>query len=153
MIYSVSVSTERVLDECIAQTSHDLKSMRTRGVDTADGVYNDWVMTRYDSVDLYSQLQESGSDLFNILRTFIVTYSAGQDTITYSVDIKYPKLDVDAPLNDHTLSYLKYSALAWWYQYRDVELSKMYEAKAIKASDAIFTLCMPRTGTIHGRYF
>ena len=44
MVIDITLSTKRILDECQMQTSLDLQAMRARGVETADAVYDDWVI-------------------------------------------------------------------------------------------------------------
>ena len=153
MIINVSVAVSRIVDECNIQTSLDLQGMRVRGVETANAVYDDWVMTEDDAESIYYALQDICSNMAFALRTIIKHYSAGRDVI--SVDLENSNLEANegSVLEGLMRQHLKHALLAWWYHYRDAELSASNgEASAISLNN-LFTQCLPRTGTIVGRYF
>lgn len=153
MIINVSVAVERIIEECNIQTSLDLQAMRARGVENADAVYDDWIVTDDYYEPIYYALQDICSNMAFALRTIIKTYSAGSDAI--SIDLEDASADANASdvLEGLLRQYLKHSLLAWWYHYRDVELSTQYSNSADIVLNNIFVSCLPRTGTLVGRYF
>ena len=153
MIHTINIAVSRVIDECNIQTSLDLQAMRARGVEAANVVYDDWVLTEDNSTEVYYSMQEFCADMVFALRTLIASHSAGKDII--SVDIRnYQGEDLNANTIETLIrQYLKYRNLSWWYQYRDADLSVGYGNKANAALNNIFTQCMPRSGTACGRYF
>ena len=86
MIVNVSVSVSRLIDECNIQTSLDLQAMRSRGVEGADAVYDDWIITKDNDEQIYYALQDICSDVAFHLRTIIHTYSAGRDVISMDIE-------------------------------------------------------------------
>lgn len=153
MIINVSVAVSRIIDECNIQTSLDLQAMKVRDAQSANAVYDDWVMTEHDFEPIYYALQDICSDMAFALRTLIKTYSAGRDVISVDIDNAHVEANESSILEGLLRQYLKHSLLAWWYHYRDAELSKASGDAAAIALNNIFTSCIPRTGTIVGRYF
>lgn len=153
MIINVSVAVSRLIDECNIQTSLDLQAARSRGVEGADAVYDDWIITKENTEEIYYALQDICSDMAFNLRTIIRTYSAGRDVISVDVDDAHVEPNEGAVLEGLMRKYLKNALLAWWYHYRDAELSTMYGTASATAIDNLFTQCLPRTGTSVGRYF
>ena len=153
MIISVSVAVSRIVDECNIQTSLDLQSMRARGVENANAVYDDWVMTEDDAEPIYYALQDICADMAFALRTIIKTYSAGRDIISVDLDNEHLEANEGNVLEGLMRQYLKHALLAWWYHYRDAELSQAHSAKASVSLNNLFTECLPRTGTAVGHYF
>ena len=153
MIINVSVAVSRIIDECNIQTSLDLQAMRVRGGETANAVYDDWVMTEDDFEPIYYALQDICSNMAFALRTIIKTYSAGRDVISVDLENAYLEANEGAVLEGIMRQYLKNALLAWWYHYRDAELSTMYGTASAASLDNLFTQCLPRVGTLTGRYF
>lgn len=153
MIINVSVAVSRLIDECNIQTSLDLQAMRARGVETANAVYDDWVMTEDDFEPIYYALQDICSNMAFALRTIIKTYSAGRDVISVDLENAYLEANEGAVLEGIMRQYLKNALLAWWYHYRDAELSNAYGQAAAVSLNNLFTQCLPRTGTSVGSYF
>ena len=153
MIINVSVAVSRLIDECNIQTSLDLQAMRARGVETANAVYDDWVMTEDDAEAIYYALQDICSDMAFVMRTLLKTYSAGRDVISIDVDNVYVEANEGVVLEGMLRKYLKHSLLAWWYTYRDATLAEVNANNARNAIDNLFTQCLPRTGTSVGSYF
>lgn len=153
MIINVSVAVSRLIDECNIQTSLDLQAMRSRGVEGADVVYDDWIITKENTEEIYYALQDICSDMAFNLRTIIRTYSAGRDVISVDVDDAHVEPNEGAVLEGLMRKYLKNALLAWWYHYRDAELSSAYGGNAGAALNNLFVQCLPRTGTSVGRYF
>lgn len=153
MIINVSVAVSRLIDECHIQTSLDLQAMRSRGVEGADAVYDDWIITKENAEEIYYALQDICSDMAFNLRTVIHTYSAGRDVISVDVNDAHVEPNEDAVLEGLMRKYLKNALLAWWYHYRDAELSSAYGAAAGVSLNNLFLQCLPRTGKSVGRYF
>lgn len=153
MIINVSVAVSRIIDECNIQTSLDLQAMRVRDAQAANAVYDDWVMTEYYQEPIYYALQDICSDMAFALRTIIKTYSAGRDIISVDLDNASVEANESSVLESLMRKYLKHALLAWWYHYRNAELSTMHGEVASANLNNIFTSCIPRTGTIVGRYF
>ena len=153
MSINVSVTVSRIVDECNIQTSLDLQGMRARGVETANAVYDDWVMTEDDAESIYYALQDICSNMAFALRTIVKAYSAGRDVISVDLENAYLEANEGNILEGLMRQYLKHSLLAWWYHYRDVELSNTYGQAAAASLNNLFTQCLPRTGTTEGRYF
>lgn len=153
MIINVSVAVSRLIDECNIQTSLDLQAMRSRGVEGADAVYDDWIITKENKEQIYYALQDICSDMAFNLRTIIRTYSAGRDVISVDVDDAHVEPNEGAVLEGLMRKYLKHALLAWWYHYRDAELSNVYGVTASEALNNLFVQCMPRTGTSVGHYY
>ena len=153
MINNVSVAVSRLIDECNIQTSSDLQAMRARGVETANAVYDDWVMMGEPFEPIYYALQDICSDMAFALRTIIKTYSAGRDVISVDIENAHVEANEGAVLEGLLRKYLKHALLAWWYHYRDAELSQQYGEKAAASLNNLFTQCLPRTGTSVARYF
>lgn len=153
MVINVSVAVSRIIDECNIQTSLDLQAMRARGVETANAVYDDWVMTEDDFESIYYALQDICSNMAFALRTIIKTYSAGRDVISVDLENAYLEANEGAVLEGIMRQYLKNALLAWWYHYRDAELSNTYGQAAAVSLNNLFTQCLPRTGTSVGSYF
>jgi hypothetical protein len=87
------------------------------------------------------------------LRTIIKTYSAGRDVISVDLENAYLEANEGAVLEGIMRQYLKNALLAWWYHYRDAELSNAYGQAAAVSLNNLFTHCLPRTGTSVGSYF
>lgn len=153
MIINVSVAVSRIIDECNIQTSLDLQAMKVHDAQAANAVYDDWVMTEYDQEPIYYALQDICSDMAFALRTIIKTYSAGRDVISVDLDNASVEANESSVLESLMRKYLKHALLAWWYHYRNAELSTMHGEVASANLNNIFTSCIPRTGTIVGRYF
>ena len=153
MSINVSVTVSRIVDECNIQTSLDLQGMRARGVETANAVYDDWVMTEDDVESIYYALQDICSNMAFALRTIVKAYSAGRDVISVDLENAYLEANEGNVLEGLMRQYLKHSLLAWWYHYRDAELSTSNGQAAAASLNNLFTQCLPRTGTTIGRYF
>lgn len=153
MSINVSVTVSRIVDECNIQTSLDLQGMRARGVETANAVYDDWVMTEDDVESIYYALQDICSNMAFALRTIVKAYSAGRDVISVDLENAYLEANEGNILEGLMRQYLKHSLLAWWYHYRDAELSTSNGQAAAASLNNLFTQCLPRTGTTIGRYF
>ncbi len=153
MIINVSVAVSRLIDECNIQTSLDLQAMRARGVETANAVYDDWVMTEDDMEPIYYRLQDICTDMAFAMRTLLKSYSAGRDIISIDIDNAHMEANEGAILEGMLRKYLKYSLLSWWYTNRDAALAEANARSAVATLDSLFTQCLPRTGTSVGHYF
>lgn len=153
MIISLSISTPRLLLECQEQTSHDFRAMRLANPDTADALYDDFVMTEENAVDLIFPVEEFGADMAHALRTLLRSYSAGRDIIYIDIDCANEMVGTANICESHLRQYYKYRILAWWYTSRNADLATLNAEKASAALDNLFTHCVPRTGTILPRYF
>lgn len=153
MIINVSVAVPRLIDECNIQTSLDLQAMRARGVETANAVYDDWVMTEENGEEVYYALQDICADMAFVMRTLLKTYSAGRDVISIDVDDAHVEANEGAILEGMLRKYLKHSLLTWWYINRDATLAEVNANNARNAIDNLFTQCLPRTGIHMGHYF
>lgn len=151
MIIDITLSTKRILDECQMQTSLDLQAMRARGVETADAVYDDWVIVEENEEQMYFFLQELGADLYHYLHTLLTSYSAGRDVILISIDSAHSV--VAEVLESMLRQYFKYGFLALWYANRDANLAEVNKVKSVEAASKVFDYCIPRMGTQIGRYF
>jgi hypothetical protein len=153
MIINVSVAVSRLIDECNIQTSLDLQAMRSRGTEGTEAVYDDWIITKENGEEVYYALQDICSDMAFNLRTIIRTYSAGRDVVSVDIEDAHIEPNEGVVLEGLMRKHLKYALLAWWYHYRDAELSATYGTASAGSLDALFTQCLPRTGTNVGRYF
>lgn len=153
MIINVSVAVPRIIDECNVQTSLDLQAMRTRGVEGANAVYDDWILTDDYGEAIYYAMQDICSDMAFAMRTLLKTYSAGRDVISIDIDDAHVEANEGAVLEGLLRKYFKHSLLAWWYGNRDENLTKMNAENATAALGNLFTQCAPRTGTLMPRYF
>lgn len=153
MIINISVAVSRIIEECNTQTSLDLQAMRARGVETANAVYDDWVLTEDNGVEVYYALQDICADMAFYLRTLLRSYSAGRDVISIDIeDTTSNAYDGDV-LEGLLRKFFKYSVLAWWYANRDAALAESNAKESVYSLDAIFAMCIPRTGTIVPRYY
>lgn len=149
----INIPVHQTLNECANQTSFDLMAMRARGVETSNVVYDDWVMTTDVYPLIFPLLKEYAADMAFVLRTMVESYEVDtEDHIQYTVDVVEDVKD-NTSINHEAKAYFKYKVLAWWYQYRDADLSVTYANKAEVALNNVFMLCIPRTGTITSRYF
>lgn len=153
MIINVSVAVSRLIDECNIQTSLDLKAMRARGVEIANVVYDDWVITEDDGEAIYYALQDICSDMAFVMRTLLKTYSAGRDVISIDVDDAHVEANEGVILEGMLRKYLKHSLLAWWYTNRDADLATANATYAESAISNLFSQCLPRYGTSVGHHF
>lgn len=153
MIINVSVAVSRIIDECNIQTSLDLQAMRAKGVETANAIYDDWVMTEDDRESIYYALQDICTDMAFSLRTIVKTYSAGRDVISVDLDNATTEANEGAVLEGLMRQYLKYALLGWWYHYRDAELSARYSEVAATSLNNIFNNCIAFTGTLVGHHY
>lgn len=153
MIINVSVAVSRLIDECNIQTSLDLQAMRARGVENANAVYDDWVMTEDDGEAVYYALQDKCADMAFALRTLLKTYSAGRDVISIDIDDAHVEANEGVILEGMLRKYFKHALLAWWYTNRDANLAEVNASKAVASLDNLFTQCLPRSGTSVGHYF
>lgn len=136
MILYFDISTQRILRECISQTSLDLQAIRSRGSElsgVADNIYQDWTMNEDNFPDIYTPLEGIGAELCKRLRRYVNSYVYGVDTINISFCVSDSYNGVDSVMETALLHYFKYSLLAWWYQYRDTTLSEQYAASAESA--------------------
>jgi hypothetical protein len=127
--------------------------MRARGVETANAVYDDWVMTVENGEEVYYALQDICADMAFAMRTLLKTYSAGRDIISVDVDDAYVEANEGVILEGIMRKYLKHSLLAWWYANRDADLAEMNASKSAESLNNLFTQCLPRTATRVGHYF
>lgn len=149
----IEIPVNQTLEECADQTSIDLMSMRARGVETSNAVYDDWVITKDMFPIIYPMLDEYAADMAFMLRTMVESYDVDkEDHIQYTVNVS-DDVQVTPSIDRETKAYFKGKILAWWYQYRDADLSVFYANKAEAALNNVFMLCIPRTGTSIGRYF
>lgn len=153
MIINVSVAVSRIIDECNIQTSLDLQAMRARGVEIANAVYNDWVMTEDNKTEVYYALQDVCSDMAFALRTLLKNYSAGRDIVSIDIEDAHVDANEGTILEAYMRKYLKHGILSWWYRNRDAELTRANAEAAVASLDQLFTQCLPRTGVLVGRYF
>lgn len=153
MIVNVSVSTTEVFNECKTQTSYDFQALRSKNADVGNADYDYWVLMDFDANNLYTVFQETAMSLYNALRQYIVSFSAGQDEISAELQVYHDRPDTDRGMELSMESYYKNSILAWWYSYRDADLSKLYAQKAIASLEAVYNLCIPYSGKNTGRYF
>lgn len=151
MIIDITLSTKRILEECQMQTSIDLQAMRARGVETADAIYDDWVIVEENEEQMYFLLQELGADLYHYLHTLLSSYSAGRDVILVSIDSAHNV--VGEVLESMLRQFFKYGYLALWYANRDASLAETNKVKSVEAANKVFDYCIPRTGTHRGRHF
>ena len=153
MIVSVNITVPNIVDECNMQTSLDLQAMRARGVETANAVYDDWVMTEDDMKAITYALRDITSNMAFALRTIIKAYTLRGDVISVDLENDYAEEGEETTLYNLVSKYMRHSLLAWWYHYRDAELSTRNEEAANVTLNNIFTQCLPRTGSTIGRYF
>jgi hypothetical protein len=153
MIVNTSVSTNDIFNTCKTQTSYDFQALRSKNADVGNADYDYWVMMDFDSNNLYTVFQETAMSLYNALRQYIVSFSAGSDEIAAQLQVYHDRPNTESAMNLSMQSYYKNSVLAWWFAYREPELSKVYAEKALGSLDAIMNLCLPKTGTIKSRYF
>lgn len=151
MILSLSISTPRLLNECISQTSFDFQALRARNGESANAVHDDWVMNIDNRDDIYFPLQEAGADMYNVLHTLLHSFSAGKDIIR--IDICAAREGLSDAVEGLMRQFFKYRLLTWWYAYRDADLAANYAQRAASALNNIFDYCVPRTGTKQPRYF
>jgi hypothetical protein len=153
MIINVSVAVSRLVDECNIQTSLDLQAMRAKGVEIANAVYDDWIMTKEDYEPIYYALQDICADMAFAMRTLLKTYSAGRDVISIDIDDAHVEANEGAVLEGLLRKYLKHALLAWWYVNRDANLAEVNATNATVSLSNLFTQCLPRTSTSVGHYF
>lgn len=149
----IEFSVQELMDECAEQTSLDLQAMRSRGVETADAVYDDWVLAKEAYPIAKSCLDDIASDMAFALRSMVTTYDVDSEShVSFMFEV--PDGVMSSPIWDKmAIKYFKQRVLAWWYQYRDAEYSAAYMAKAEGSLNKLFTLFIPRSGTSIGRYF
>lgn len=152
MKHTLKIHTSQMFEDCIDQTSLDLMSLRARGVETANAVYDDWVLTEDSFVIVGPMLQEFAADMAFVLRTLVESYIVSATGIEVNLTLS-EGVSVSAAAEREATAYFKYRVLMWWYHYRDAELSAMYGTKAEVALNNVFTLCIPRTGTLIGRHY
>lgn len=153
MVISVSIAVSRIIEECNIQTSLDLQAMRSRGVEGADAVYDDWVLTQDNATEVYYALQEHCADMAFYLRTLLLFHSAGRDVISLDIANYRNEPNEQSVVETMVRSYLKYRVLGWWYTNRDADLASFYTNKAATAIENLFSQCMPRSATAIGSYF
>lgn len=150
MIY-IKVSTNLVLKQCIEQSSQDFQAVRTRS-ESANSIYEDWVMNENHGVDIFSQMQYIAAELYRKIAQYVDSFSPSKDVISY--DILPENCNANSTsLNIVTQQYFCNKLLAWWYQYRDADLASLYETRGNICADNIFSECLPRTGRLTPRYF
>lgn len=153
MILSISISTPRLLTECVEQTSYDFKAMRFSNPETADAVYDDYVMTGDDAAGILFPLEEFGADMAHALRTMLTTISAGKDIIFVEIDCANESAGSAYAVESFLRQCYKYRLLTWWYTSRDANLATLYADRANTALNNLFTHCVPHTGTSIPHYF
>lgn len=156
MKLTFNISTQRILRECITQTSLDLQAIRSRGNElssAADTIYPDWTMNEDNLPEIYTPLEGIGAKLCQALKRHVVAYAPAVDMTTIQLCVADAYNGVDAVMDAAILRYYKYSLLAWWYLYRDTSLSQVYEASANEALDEIKDSLMPRSSKIIPHYF
>lgn len=156
MKLTFNISTQRILRECITQTSLDLQAIRSRGNElssAADAIYPDWTMNEDNIAEIYTPLGTIGAKLCQALKRYIVAYIPAIDITTIQLCVSDAYNGVDAVIESAIIHYYKYSLLAWWYLYRDTSLSQVYETSANEALDEIKDSLMPRSSKIIPHYF
>ena len=105
MIVNVRVSTSEVFSECKTQTSYDFQALRSKNADVGNADYDYWVMMDYDAQNLYTVFQETAMSLYNALRQYIVSFSAGKDVLSAELQVYHDRPDTDSGLNLSMESY------------------------------------------------
>lgn len=156
MELSFTISTERVLRECIAQTSLDLQAIRARGNElsaAADTIYTDWTMNEDNRPEIYTPLEGIGAKLCQRLKRYILGYSYGLDVTSIQLCVSNIFNGVDAVLESALLHFYKYSLLSWWYTYRDSSLASFYQEAADGVLRDIEDSVFPQKSRIIPHYF
>lgn len=151
-----NIATQRILRECITQTSLDLQAIRARGSElsaVADAIYVDWTMNEDNLPEIYTPLEGIGASLCKKLRNYIVGYASGVDITTIQLNVPNVYNGIDAVIDSALLHYYKYSLLEWWYSYRDADLSLYYRDLTNQAFEDIYSNVVPRCGKIIPHYF
>ena len=152
----VDIVVQRILRECITQTSLDVQAMRSTGGDNvalADSIYDDWTINEDNKPELLTPLQEYSASLATVIKPCVCQYNCGMDIITWLLDVEDITSTEQSMLNTAMLHYYKYSVLAWWYEMRHAELSMRYKAKAEKALGEVIANIGLNKSRIVGHYF
>lgn len=152
MNIEIILSEDTVFEGCLNQTSIDFQSMRVRNTDTANAVYDDWVMTKGIFPVVRPMLSLFVADIAVRLHTIVNGYSTEDKQITLKLTVP-DGFKAQSATEQKLLEYLRNRILSWWYQYRDETLSEKYAEKANVAVDGVFNLCIVHSGVIIGRYF
>lgn len=142
MVLHFDIATQRILRECISQTSLDLQAIRSRGNElsaAADTIYQDWTMNEDNMPDIYTPLEGAGAALCQRLHKHIDSYVFGVDVISIGLLVSNVYNGVEGVIESALLHYFKYSILAWWYQYRDTGLSEQYQISAEQTLQTIIS--------------
>lgn len=156
MILHFDISTQRILRECISQTSLDLQAIRSRGNEAsavADTIYQDWVMNEDNMPDIYTPLEQIGATLCQRLRNKVESYASGVDIINIAFCVSSVYNGVDSVIDSYLLHYYKNSLLAWWYSYRDTTLAEQYMVSAEDALQALQTMVNSSKAKLTPHYF
>lgn len=150
------ISIQRILRECITQTSLDVQAMRSTGGDNvalADSIYDDWTINEDNKPEVLTPLQDIGARLCSILKSRVCDYHFEMDVIHYVLDVTLPTATEMVVLNNALLRYYKYNILAWWYQLRNADLSAVYATQAESAVDDIISSVGLTKSRIVGHYY
>lgn len=148
----IEFTIQSVIEACVDQTSLDLQSMRVRDVEDVNGKYDDWVMTHEVLPIVAPIFEEVAADMAFALRSMVEKFEVDmEDAVQFTLNVEGAGVPTTA--GNMTMQYFKYRVLAWWYQYRDADLSAAYMAKAEVSLNNVFMLCIPHSGTSIGRYF
>ena len=156
MELNFTISTERILKECIAQTSLDLQAIRARGNElsaAADAIYADWTMNEDNRPEIYTPLEGIGAKLCRRLKRHILGYSHGVDVTSIQLCVTKVFNGIDAVIDSAILHFYKYSLLAWWYSYRDPSLATFYQESADAVLNDLEDSVLPQKSKIIPHYF
>lgn len=156
MVLHFDIATQRILRECISQTSLDLQAIRSRGNElsaAADIIYQDWTMNNDNLPDIYTPLEAIGATLCQRLKKYIYNYAFGVDIIHLGLCVSEAYNGVDSVIDSALLHYFKNSLLAWWYQYRDATLAEQYSASAEATLQTILSAVSASKAKLTPHYF
>ena len=150
------ISIQRILRECITQTSLDVQAMRSTGGDNvalADSIYDDWTINEDNKPELLTPLQDMSASLAKILRDKVCIYNCGMDIISWEIDVADATSTNISIMQNALLRYYKHSLLGWWYQLRNADLMTLNNALANDALGDIISSVGLNKSRLVGHYF
>lgn len=149
--YRVTFPVQEVLTECMEQVSLDFRAIRATAGAEVDRSYDDFILSADEKEPFATEFQSQATalcaDYPAALRPLIL--SEIRLSVEVSLSRMMPLESVERMLKDC----MKARMLGWWYRQRNVELSRVQEAKAAEAGERLLSAFNPSCTVRRLRYF
>ncbi|MBQ3083167.1 MAG: hypothetical protein IJC47_04430 [Alistipes sp.] len=136
MIESVKFTVNRLLEECVSQSSIDFSALRVGQPEAADASYKDYVLSSDKSAEFNDALNIEAALFAAEFRHTINCFDGTGDTLHWKFLLE-DSSDYAGVLCPLVFSYFKYRMLVWWFTGRNEKLQHYYAERAERAKNSI----------------